>query len=868
MNYEKKFWDILEDLFAGAELEGKSGYINLLKVKRKYFKNYLKPNLLNYINEKLEHFPKFKEELYDKLYSFFHRYFSESGSIYFSYTPLYYKIYEKVYHNDKVELKELITYNTDYEQIISDKEDVSLFWKTHMLYYIKTDKIIRSMKVDFLDENLFFYFDASEIELKKANEKKELIYELKEIKDDLIILKVIYSERGKKTKFNDILKKLKKKYKNITEDILKKAIRTFEKQSNVDYFINKNAEKFLKEQFDLWMYQYLFSQEADFNLKRFNELQALKDIAYKIMEFISQFENELKKIWEKPRLVFNSNYVISLDRLAKKENGIEIIKEIVKELKQQEKEFKSLKDENNDNTNFKNQIEEWYALKIIDDSFNVDEILQNDKLNERYQYLPIDTKYFNGLKEKIESLFNVYDINGDLDGRLIKSENWQALNTILPRYKEEIQIIYIDPPFNTGDDFDYIDKFQDSTWLTLMENRLTLARNLLNERGNLFLHLDENADHRGKEILSKFFKNIKEIIWNTNATKDENSNLFSYKSFGMSFTRQHDIIFQAFKNENNKFFKIWKINNKKLGWLDVISTFSGNIRNVESFNFFIEKYRNNVLEDIIIKLNDNEKIYPIGDIWNDIYSFMQSEMRVSEGLGFRTQKPENLLRRIIQATTEVNDLVLDFFMGSGTTIAVAHKLNRKYIGIEVGNYFNEIWTDEIKITNAKINEMRDRIIKVIKEGKSESIVLVKKLGILGRMKNVIYGDLEFDALYTTQIRRPHLTKDINWQGGGFFKYYELEQYEDILKTIDYADTDLKEYYEKLREVLKNDFNFSKANPFIFDKKLAKAVKIKDDKIEIDFKSLYPDKEIDIREILFLQKLEENEKNILKLLYLG
>ncbi|BCD62899.1 adenine-specific DNA-methyltransferase [Nitratiruptor sp. YY08-26] len=808
--YEKRFWDILEDLFAGAEVEGQSGYVNLLKVKRKYFKNYLRPNLLDFIDKNLQDFSDFKEELYDKLYSFFHRYFSETGSIYFSYTPLYYKLYEKVYHNDKAELKEIITYNTDYEQIISDKEDVSLFWKTHMLYYIKTDKIIRSMKVEFPEENLFFYFDVSEIELKRANEKKELIYELAEIKEDgLIVLKVSYSENGRKTKPEEILKQVKKKYKNITEEILKKAIRTFEKQANVDYFINKNAEKFLKEQFDLWMYQYLFSQEATFDQKRFQQLQALKCIAYKIIEFISQFEDELKKIWEKPRLVFNSNYVITLDRLVKKEGGNEIVNEIIEQLKEQEKEFKELKKELIGKNDFKNQIEEWYILKMIDEPFKVDEILQNGliehSLNEKYQFLPIDTKYFHGIKEKIENIFNVYDVNGDLDGRLIKSENWQALNTMLPRFKEEVQTIYIDPPFNTGNDFDYVDRFQDSTWLTLMENRLKLAKEFLKENGGFLLHLDENANYRGRELLDIIFGKTNfrnEIIWayRTGGAPSKNNPL----------SKKHDHLLCYSKTEKLKFNKLKEKIIYKKPFFTTEKDEHGNyfaLVNLRDFwegEFLLHDERNNIFE-IDVK--------PVINV---------SEERVEN---FLTQKPEGLIKLIILIFSGKNNIVLDFFLGSGTTTAVAHKLKRKWLGIELGGHFYTI--------------------------------------ILPRMKKVLAYDK------TGISKEKDIKENYNEKkAGGFFKYYELEQYEDILKTIDYADTDLKEYYEKLKKVLEEDFTFSNANPFIFDKKLANAIKIEDGKINIDLKSLYPDKEIDIKESLFLQNLDENEKNILKLLYIG
>src|SRR5690606_18424550 len=96
---------------------------------------------------------------------------------------------------------------------------------------------------------------------------------------------------------------------------LNKAIRVFKQQSEVDYFINKNAKAFLEEQFDLWMYHYIFKEENVFTEKRIKQLQVLKKIAYEIIAFIAQFEDELVKVWNKPKFVLNSNYVITLDRL-------------------------------------------------------------------------------------------------------------------------------------------------------------------------------------------------------------------------------------------------------------------------------------------------------------------------------------------------------------------------------------------------------------------------------------------------------------------------------------------------------------------------------------------------------------------------
>ncbi|MDK2906886.1 MAG: adenine-specific DNA-methyltransferase [Petrotoga sp.] len=769
---EIKFFDALEDIFVGAKVEGESGYINLMKIKSNYYKKGVFPQLKKDIDDALKPFPKFRGELFDKLYTFFNRYFSETGSIYFRYTPFHQNVYEKVYTDDK---------------------DVILFWKTHMLYYVKTDRLFKNLEVE-IDKHKY-YFDVSTLEHKKANEKREIIYEFQEKrKDGIIVFNVLYSERGKKTKIDDILRSLKKEGVTTTEEELNKAFRVFEKQSEVDYFINKNAKEFLKEQFNIWLYQYVFSGESEWTEERIKELQVLKDIAFKIIDFISQFEDELVKIWNKPKFVLNSNYVITLDRIAEKD--IEIIEKVMNHEK------------------FEEQVNEWKELGIVDKEFNKNNILENTiegkQLTEKYKHLPIDTKYFKDLELEILGLFD--DLDNSLDGWLIKSENYQALNTILPKFKEKVQTIYIDPPFKTGKDFFYKDKFQDSTWLTLMENRVNQAKYFMKKEGSIFVHLDWNANFLGRHLLGKLFSTLTEIVWNTNATKDEEAGLFSYKSFGEKYVRQHDTIFQASKTDDFKFLKLWKPNRKTtkldIGWLDLISyPNKPNPQKIEDYDFFIEKYDGGNFE--LEKKTVEEKIYPIGDIWNDIYSFTQSELRTSENVSYDTQKPENLLRRIIQSTSEKGDIIMDFFVGSGTAVTVSHKLKRKWVGVEVAESFNKFYFDE-----------------------------EEKLGLLGRMKIVLAGDKEFTAV--DKKRRSHLSKDIDWQGGGFFKYYELEQYEDTLRKVKYEDSTL---FDNPYEDPYNQYVFMK------DLKMLQALEIdyENNKVKVDLSKLY--KNIDIAETL-------------------
>ena len=346
-----------------------------------------------------------------------------------------------------------------------------------------------------------------------------------------------------------------------------------------------------------------------------------------------------------------------------------------------------------------------------------------------------------------------------------------------------------------------------------MRDRINAGIGLLKKNGVYWLHLDDNANVFGKELIKDKFSQISEIIFNTNATKDEEADLFGYKSFGDNFQLKHQTLFYC-RNDEYLFRKLWKPNRNTtqlgISWLDLIaSPKKTSPKKIEDFQFKIEKWKGNKLE--LQKIDVNEKIFPVGDIWNDIFSFTQSEMRVSESFSFTSsQKPENLLRRIIQSSTEQRDIVLDYFLGVGTTTAVAHKLNRRWIGVEMGEHFDELYQTE--------------------DG--------KKLGVMGRMKWVLFGDQKMTL--SDVNRRPHLSKDVNWQGGGFFKYYELEQYEDALAKCKYQDGDL---FSKSSDKAYQDYVFMK------DEKMLSALEIdyKKNKVKVDLSKLYPD--IDIAETL-------------------
>lgn len=520
MTREQKFYSALRDVFVGAKVEGESGYINLMRIKSRYYEKGVFPKLQQDINEAVKPFPAFREELFEKLYDFFHRYFSESGSIYFRYTPLHQNVYEKVYTDDK---------------------DVMLFWKTHMLYYVKTDRLFKSMEVE-VDGQKFF-FDASTLEHKKANEKRDSVYSFKEKRKDTLVFTVAYSEKGKKTKTDDILKALRKNGDKISQEILERAFRVFEKQSEVDYFINKDAKAFLEEQFNLWLYQYVFSGVSEWTETRIKQLQTLQNIAFEIIAFISQFENELVKIWNKPKFVLESNYVITLDRIAEKD--IALVEKLLV------------------HKHFKAQIEEWQQLGIVDESFKKTPVLEKNgkgkRLAKPYQYLPIDTKHFKDLELNILGLFD--NLDQALAGWLIKSENYQALNTILRKFQERVQTTYIDPPFNKGEDADYFYSvnYKDAAWITLLENRLRLARETLDWDGSIFIRCNYDGNMLVRLLMDEVFgsDNFRNeiIVRRAEGAKGEFVKQFASMK---SMTVNYDNLYWHSRNSDARFEKISK----------------------------------------------------------------------------------------------------------------------------------------------------------------------------------------------------------------------------------------------------------------------------------------------------------------------
>jgi len=745
---ERRFFDALKNIFVGVPVEGESGYINLMRIKARYFEKVMEPHLRKTIDAELKHFPDFREELFDKLYTFFRRYFTESGSIGFFFTPYHQSVYEQVYTNE---------------------QDVVLFWKTARLYYVKTDRLFQSMTVEV--DGFRFHFDVSQLEHKRANEKRELIYAYKERQQDgAIVFTVHYSEKGRKTKIDGIRRAIRdalglEQCTNAvpTEETLQKAFRIFERQSEVDYFLCKDAKSFLREQFDLWMWQYLLGKpgeepQTEWTEPRLAQLRALKRIAYRVIDYIAAFEDELVKIWNKPKFVLNSHYVITLDRIAAQPGGVEMLERLWA------------------HPNMEAQLQEWRDLGMVDDKFQKEHVWEHNlvdgkHLHPRYRYLPIDTKYFPDLELPIVALFD--NLDDALDGWLIKSENYQALNTILPKFRGKVQTIYIDPPFNKEQDADYhySVKYKDATWITLLENRVRLGREMLNEKGAIFVRCDYNGNMYVRLMMNEIFgrENFRNEIFvkrgyvPKGAVKQYQNGVDSvlfyaknllYLSFRGAKRRIEEEDRQwisldmpgqrkTYEKQVRYFFgkpllppkgQHWGFSQEKideyekLGWIRI------------NYNRKYIDTQGNEVVGMPEYLKEPELLLDTN--WTDIKSYE------THNTGFSTENAEILLKRVIEGINcEDQAIVMDFFLGSGTTVAVAHKLGRKWLGVEMGEHFYTV--------------------------------------VLPRMKRVLFYDKSGIS------KEKDVRERYNEQSaGGFFKYYELEQFEDALRRTRYAEDDL------------------------------------------------------------------------------
>ncbi|MDL0105484.1 site-specific DNA-methyltransferase [Campylobacter ovis] len=368
---------------------------------------------------------------------------------------------------------------------------------------------------------------------------------------------------------------------------------------------------------------------------------------------------------------------------------------------------------------------------------------------------------------------------------LIKGNNLITLHTLKEYFRhapqqDKVKLIYIDPPYNTGNDsFNYNDRFNHSTWLTFMKNRLEIARELLRDDGVIFVQCDDNEQAYLKVLMDEIFGRENFVacgIWNSISSVLKQSKFIR---------KEHEFILIYAKNKLNLKFnklensmKFENLDNDPNGAWFSSNAASPNQKSKTNFfgiklpngeicernwKFTYEEFINGEVslyfkDGNVPRLKIYEKDYDKNtaiqsSIFIDLGSITTAKTELKyifkDDL-FATPKPEALLQRIIEISTNENDLVLDFFAGSGTTLAVAHKMKRRYIGIEQMDYIESITKE--------------------------------------RLKKVIEGE------------QGGVSKAVSWSGGGSLIYCELAnlnaKFIDMIENSS-DENELNQIYEKL-----------------------------------------------------------------------
>lgn len=370
---------------------------------------------------------------------------------------------------------------------------------------------------------------------------------------------------------------------------------------------------------------------------------------------------------------------------------------------------------------------------------------------------------------------------------LIHGDNLMALKALERDFAGKVKCIYIDPPYNTGAAFEhYDDNFEHSTWLNLMRPRLELLRKLLREDGSIWISIDDDEGHYLKVLCDEVFGRdsfITTVVWQKRTSPDNRLRIGDAQDFILVYVKNRG-------NEQN--FNLLPINAKRASeyknldndprgaWASVditgqtghatpsqfyqIITPSGKgyfppegrcwALSQDTFNSLVADNRiwfgkdgdSRPRQKRFISEMEGQSAWswwPNDEVGHNQEAKKENIKLFGQENAFDTPKPERLIERILTLATNPGDLVLDSFLGSGTTAAVAHKMGRHYIGIEIGDH---------AYTHCKV-----------------------------RLDKVIAGE-----------DQGGITKAIGWTGGGGYRFYELAP--TLINTDEYGQATINKAY--------------------------------------------------------------------------
>ncbi len=461
--------------------------------------------------------------------------------------------------------------------------------------------------------------------------------------------------------------------------------------------------------------------------------------------------------------------------------------------------------------------------------------------NEEAKAVPLQVeKIFNGKKYPLFTKnWHNFLVFGD-NLQILKTFNKNSDPLIKNKIKGKVKLIYIDPPFATESDFKskdgakaYTDKTKGSEFIEFLRKRLIVAREILADDGTIFVHLDTKKGHYIKLVLDEIFGEsnfLNEVIWQKiNNPKKQSS----------SFGKVHDIIFVYSKSGSNTFNQIFteydekyvtntykyieEKTERKFGSFDLTQKGSGPIR------YFGKKYGDlkppkgkhwiwgqerideALKKNLIIftkngtprvkKYLDEMDGKVISDLWTDILNIQANS---NENIDYPTQKPEKLIERIIKASTNEGDLILDFFCGSGSTLAVAEKLGRRWVGCDIGKL--AIYTTQKRLLNIdQSKDIENPKIKYGKPAKSFGVVTsgLYNLSKIFALKKDEYVDF-VKRLFEIDERTKKKISGVEIDGKKREFYVKIFPYWD-LKNVSVDEKYLKELHKSIGNKIDSRF---------------------------------------------------------------
>lgn len=647
-----------------------------------------------------------------------------------------------------------------------------------------------------------FYYRVPTTEEKKIwGDKQSVKTDNKGINQKLAAL---VNDAGKKFGDTELLLFLSKTRNNSKGEAIPLFLYHLERYTTVnkfDYFIHKDLKGFLQRELDTFLKNDVFSiafldpawkeQEVQEAIKN-NVLKAsaIRDIAMVVIDFMSELEEFQKRLFEKKKFVVESHYCMTLDRIPES-----VYDEVVQYI---------LTDKD------KKQIQDWIDLKFIAGSELVPK-KKKDKNNDEFadakaflkanDKLVLDTKYLTD-ELKWQLLASIENLEEITNGILINSENYQALNILQPKYKGKIKTTYIDPPYNTGgNDFSYKDSFMHSSWLSMMNDRIELAKKLNTQDGVIFVSNDDNENTRLKSLLDKIYGSqnfIENLIWRKKSGGGQQDDFtvreHEYITFYSKNKAKFEIIqrqiqkgqtgYSYFDDDKQKYYKITKLakwgsgahkedrptmydypellnpdgeqafpvapdgrpGRWRVGRATAKDLIDNNLIHWENVNGEWIPYEKEYqpTEEDLKEIKERSIFYDIVENTGgtnelkDMWGYKDS---------FPNPKPSDLLFYVNQMSLGADEIGLDFFGGSGTNVHAIIRLNRydggyrKYIAVEMGKYFETT--------------------------------------TLPRIKKVVFSDKWSNGkpIKSEEQTEPHL-----------FQYIKLEQYEDSLNNIEIHNT--------------------------------------------------------------------------------